>query len=814
MKRFSAGKLCLAASLTVLVSTPSLAQQTSSLELDNIVVTAQKREQSLQEVPMAVSTISEQQMLDMGVLRPSDLSIIVPNLNVTNPHAAGAPNFSMRGISVGNEFNYNQASPIGVYVDEVYLSARSTHGANLFDVERVEVLRGPQGTLYGRNTTGGAINFVTRAPSLEGGMSGYLIAGYGNRDRVMSEFALDATASEHLGIRIAGKYLRSDDFMENVNPNGKDGQGTDGFAGRLSIRYANDKADIILRGYVSNEEAGGTGVIALGALADDRNALTGACRCDANGGLPLTDRQFDSSTTGDVDIESRGASLTANFQMSDSFELTSITSWDSGHMAQPEFDWSGSPVDIGHGDWIARHEQVQQDMRVTYTFERGSFIVGGYYGWDETSVDNTYFFYNEITPIDALVALGVMPTTVFQNYDQVRKSLAFYAHGSFDITDKLTVTAGARWTDDKFSYKNGFAWMEVGIPAQVLEFYNGFNLVNTADHAILGPTLGPVAGLTLPQQNIPGPMPLGVAPDFANPLEDQDGSTSRVTGTIILDYKFNEEMMAYGSFSRGYRAGAFNGNGYLHPSQVSFVDPEVVDAWEVGFKSRFWNNRAQLNVSAFYYDYTNNQFQNIIGIVSFLENAGKSEIKGLEVEFAAVVTENLRININLGFQDATYKTLSLESGSAADGSLNGDTNGNGLIDLFLGEVGAPLPIVLDGNRMMNAPKWNLSFGADWTIFENDKGVLRLLPTAAYSSHQFFSPFNALAGNQKLEQKAYWVVNLQLVWEAESYQLRAWGRNIFDQTYLIYGIDIRSGFDVDYFVRAEPASYGFDIRFDF
>ena len=337
----------LLASTILLVEVPVFPQD---LSLEEIIVTAQKREQSQQDVPMAISTVSENRMAKTGVFRPADLVNIVPNLNVATPHASGAPNFSMRGISVSNEYGYNQASPIGVYVNEIYLAPRFTHGANLFDMERVEVLRGPQGTLYGRNTTGGAINFITRDPSLEGGNNGYITAGYGNRNRVNVEGAADGTINDNWGIRLAGKFTREDDYMENVNPNGSDGQGGRSLAGRLSIRYKDDSKDLVLRGYVADEEAGGTGVIAL--AAGDANALTGV---DNRAGL--TDRQFNSNRTEDVKINAKGLILQAKINVSDDVEITSITAWDKGYIDQPVFDWSASPVAFGWGE-LADREQA------------------------------------------------------------------------------------------------------------------------------------------------------------------------------------------------------------------------------------------------------------------------------------------------------------------------------------------------------------------------------------------------------------------------------------------------------------------------
>ena len=772
-----------------------LARAQENTGLDEIIVTAQKREQSLQDVPMAVSTIPAEQLEKSGVFRPTDLAVIVPNLNVTTPHVSGAPNFSMRGISVANEYGYNQASPIGIYVDEVYLASRFMHGANLYDMERVEALRGPQGTLYGRNTTGGAINFLTKKPELGEDLSGFVTAGFGNRDRKTLEGALNLGLSENLALRVAGKFEEVDDFMENVNPNGEDGQGGKSVAGRASMRYSNESVDVTLRAYTSNEDSGGTGVISLGSGPNGANQLSGINpRMHPDTGQPLTDRQFNSSRTEDVKLDADGINLTAKIGLGDNLELTSITSWDQGSIDQPMFDWSASPVAMGWGDWFTENEQLQQDLRLSWNYDRGNIIIGAYYGWDETIADNKFHFYEELAPLDLFVGLGVVPIVVNHYYEQERKSLAFYGHGSFEVNDKLTLTLGLRHTDDDFEYNNAQAYLTYNVPAMVVDL-DGDAPGSAGPGSVVSTVTDPdavnadgvhfLAGL--PNFIIPT-VPSGPLGALNGRFPDMVGSTSKVTGTAIIDYEVAQDVKLYGSFSRGYRAGTITGNGYLDESQIKFVDPEIVDAWEVGVKSRFADNRIQLNAAAFLYDYTDHQLTNIVGIVGFLENASGAEIKGFEAEMAALATDDLQVNLNIGYQDATYKDLQLQAGA-------------NLVDL-------------SGNQMMNAPKWNISAGLDWDIFHHEKGTLNFSPTASYTSHQYLSPFNELAGNERLQQDAYWLVNAQLAWEAENYTARLWTRNLTDKTYFVYGIDIRSGFDVDYFVRGEPRAYGADITFRF
>ena len=178
----------------------------ANVSVQEVVVTAQRREQSILKVPVAVTAVSGDALATKGVTNSAQLATVTPNLQVNSPYGDTQPNFSLRGVGVANEYNSNQVSPIGVYIDDVYIVSRTSQGMGLFDLDRVEVLRGPQGTLFGRNTTGGAINFITRQPSLDGS-NGYLEAGYGS----FNTFKLDAAAETTLddgqvGLRAAVNY--------------------------------------------------------------------------------------------------------------------------------------------------------------------------------------------------------------------------------------------------------------------------------------------------------------------------------------------------------------------------------------------------------------------------------------------------------------------------------------------------------------------------------------------------------------------------------------------------------------------------------
>lgn len=775
--------------------TPTLA---SAQALEEVIVTAQKRAQDMQDVPFAVSALSADDLNSMGVAKTDELAKIVPNLQINSAYGDTQPNFSLRGISVGNEYNSNQASPIGVYFDEVYIGARFAHGIQLFDLERVEVLRGPQGTLYGRNTTGGAVNFISRRPELEGN-NATLQVGYGNYNRLTVGAAGELTMSDTLGVRAALDYTEADGFVDNIYPGGTDTFSQDSVSGRIIARYAPaDELDIQLKLYASRNEPSNVSAIQVGrlpdgtTLPDGRNPMTGYSRADD--GLDFD--EVNQNRGREFVTEGNGASLHIRWDVSDNWTLSSITNWDDGFFHQNLQETDGSPVQWVELDWRTDYEQYGQDLRLQYHGnEQLELMLGLYYTADEYEAHNLYELYYGLPtlPVAAQLALldaGVTPIFVEQQFTQERESLAAYGHAVFHLTDQLSITAGLRWTDDTTEYNDGQAYAVID-PNGV---YGVGPLYDTTVPGGFFPAVVDVGGGHYVDAFSGKPLPASEALPHYDPdarLADQSEDESEITGTLKIAYHFSDEVLAFAGYSRGYRAGAFNGGGYFSQHQIEYAAPEYVDAWEAGLKSRFWDGRAQLNVTGFFYDYKDQQVQQVLGTVAFLRNAGDSEVKGLEFEASAQLHERLRVDANLGWMEAEYKELVLPAPNSGGVAMD-----------------------LGGNQLPSAPEWTLSTLVEWVAVQHEAGELLLRANASWRDDMWFSPFNELDGNQGLRQEDYWLLDAQLAWEGDGYRINLWGKNLADEEYLVYGLDLRAGFGFDYLMRGAPRTYGVEVQWDF
>ena len=425
MKNHKLSKLLLASVISSL-TVPTFAQQ-----LEEVVVTASKRAENLQDIPQAVTAFSSERLVELGIVETSDLMGAVPNIQVTSAYGRTQPNFSIRGISVANEFSAATASPVGVYVDEVYQSFRASHGQQLFDLESVEVLRGPQGTLYGRNTTGGAVNVNTIKPSLGEGASGFLNVRLGNYSYADFTGAVEATIiPDVLGVRLSGAVSEADGYVDNTLL-GTDHPQTSSTAGRLSALWRpSDKTDIHAKVYWAENDPRQDIAFGVGYLAGGANGT----------GVPLIAspdmESVASDTSGVYFTSSEGVSLTVEHEINDSWSFTGIFGYDEGEYQLSPFECDGSALDVCAIRYYSESESYNVDLRIDFTSERLRFIGGIYTGSDEIFTANEPDFFGFLQPL--LSSAGV-PDNYFNPSIAVGNSLSilplFAAVPGLDPTD-------------------------------------------------------------------------------------------------------------------------------------------------------------------------------------------------------------------------------------------------------------------------------------------------------------------------------------------------------------------------------------------
>lgn len=720
----------------------------------DIVVTALRRSERLQDVPVSVTALGSAALSQQRLQQVSDLAGSVPNLQASTVAGDGLPIFSLRGVSM-SDFSFNQQGPVATYFDEVYKGSFPLLGLGMFDLERVEVLRGPQGTLYGKNTTGGAINFISKRPGHDS--EAYLKLGYGNYNRYDADGAVQAGLGDTLAARIAFTFSRADGWFKNLMPGKPDGSAVRQYGIRASLLFEpNDKLDFILRLTTSLQNPIEYGVLGepVGSLGIGNGVyeMFGASSYFRTG---LGRREMEADNIGRHRHRTYGSSLTGNWHVAEALTVTSVTSYDYGRLRVID-EADGTPLRVLEADLKGRGKQFSQDLRLSSDFDGPfNFIFGAYYNieklWNETSAG----FYSDIDvngdgalTWEDCVDSGFAVSCIYRNnYKQVRKSAAVYTDMNYKLSDRLILRGGIRYTQDRGKV--------VGYRAQI-EGPDGVPIVNT----------------------IPGDDPF-----------DFDASTSArfkkgtITGKVGVDFKTADNDLIYASFSRGYRANAFNAQAYFSPAELNVAEPETVNAYELGFKSQFLDRAVTFNGAAFYYDYRDQQAISVNSVthIQTLINIPKSRILGAEFELTVRPVQALRINVGVGILDTKIK----------EGSLNGTS--------------------LRGNQLPNAPKLSASAGFDWDIVETSGGKLSWGVNGSFTSKQYFDLFNT----ERTAQKGYALVNSQLSYRFadDRYGVSLWGKNIFNKYYARYSLDL-SGNGFDYTHLADPRTYGisFDAKF--
>lgn len=862
MNRISMLKLALISAsvlpFAAVAQTPQTAEEVSSSGIADIIVTATKRNENLQDVPVAITAITTEQLSKQGVFSTADLNGSIPNLQVGSAYGETQPNFTVRGIGVGTEYNSNAASPVGIYVDEVYQSFRASHGQQLYDLEQIEVVRGPQGTLFGRNTTGGAISFITRKPKLKDA-NGYGKLGYGSFNRISAEGAVEVTPVEGVfGIRIAGNYVDSDSYVKNIFPvglvksnsnvpnniafgdqnTGISPGGHETWGVRGQIRFApSDAVDINFKAYVAQAYGGQDSPQNHGpSLTDDTISLANsafgffytplASTLFGNGfnltrflppaysarGRGLTDRQIEGNSIGTAETKTFGVVLNAKFELSDSVNLTSITGYDKTRYGLlPKIDCDGTPFNVCAIGYASLSKSFNQDLRLDFSTDRFKGIVGLYYGWDKIVTNNTPDFYGFLSDVNA--AIG-NPKTYFnpaglgreagmatalkakQDYTQERKSYAIYGEASYEITDTVKITAGLRYTKDKFAYLNALTTF--------FDDTGRARLYTVSDYA---------PGGVFSKYFIGDSAALDAS---IKPLNRRDGSNA-LTGRAIIDWKPSDDMLVYASYSRGYRGGTYNGLAFQNAPQVYFVKPETVDAFEVGFKSRFLDNRLQLNVSAFHYNYKGQQQQLLDpSSVTFLINLD-GKLNGLDAELIFAVTDNIRFNAGLGILDSKFN-----NGACPTAPINGTPP---QVGNCISTAGGKIDV--GGNPFPYASKVSGNLGVDWDVVKSDSGTFTIHADTSYQGRYFYDVFgsydfvgpqgssvNAAKGPLGGGQPGYWLVNGRVSYSTEHFSIAGYVKNLTNKLYYPNAINVEGSYGSDYRIRAAPRTFGVEVSAKF
>jgi iron complex outermembrane recepter protein len=742
-------------------------------ELTEIVVTAQRQSERLNDVPIAITAISADDLADRGVRQAGDITSSVPNMLLNSPYGPEAqPTFTLRGVTT-QDFSQNQSSPIAMYVDEVYKPVGAVQALPTFDLDRVEVLRGPQGTLYGKNATGGAVSFYSVNPSLTD-TSGFVTAGVGNfHDYSVRAAAGTPIITDVLGVRAAVMYETRDGWVNSVVPGVERLNGIDSYAGRLTF-LAKPMEDLTATLKLAVSRSGGTPYGAH-ALNNDPTVTgyTGNISWFDNGAKYAVHK----------DIRSDSASLKIEWAFAEHTSLTSITGFDFGRWYEKSDD-GGLPIEARLDDpntYFSTVNSFSEEIRLA-SRDTGAmgWLAGLYYGRESVHASVQFHFFDGYagsfaTP-DGTPLYGF---DEYNSFDQIKTSKAAFLNAHFDVAPTVTLRAGVRFTHDDISIDNFYA-LEGGLT---------------------GPSTGfaPDGGTTLWTQTIPYSTVVSYN-QFSSAYTPQAGvnptlgeNNNNVSFKAGADWKPADDLLLYGSFSQGYRGAAFNGQAFNAPAELNFAAPEKLNAYEVGMKSQWWNRRAEFNVAAFHYDYRNQQFLDAFALPGgagtgfHTVNAPKSRIDGAEFEARAQVTSDLQLRGGLGLLHTKYVELTLHG------------------------------VDLAGNRLIQAPNYDASAAIEWRFGRLDAGEFRLLLDGNLYGKQYFDAPNT----ERISQGFYAVANGRITFTSSSkpgFGAAAWIKNLTNREYLAYGLAQRDpdqgGEGFDYALVGEPRTFGLELTYRF
>jgi len=613
---------CFTAVTCLLTSTHALAQDSEELVLEEITVTARKRVENLQDLGLSVSALSKADLdirfdVDLNTLQNASPNLVIDDIQ-QGPGSPAA--MSIRGVGT-TDVEKNFDPTVGVVLDGVFIGVNSGMMLKAIDLQSVEVLRGPQGTLFGRNSIGGVINIIRSKPNFDG-FSGSAVIGAGNYDHLQADVFLNFTLSDKFAFRLGGAMRQNDGWFYNATLERDVGEMEYSIISPSFTWRPTENFEIYYRYDQTSQEQDANTL--LNMAQPDQFFCFYYYQCAKSVTVPQSGDRYTVLQNDDPPyqtfFDTKTHIINAAWDINNKYDMAFVFG-DFSTDEEVYQDWDATPETLYHTDRPATWNQTSYELRLNYTGDRFSYTAGLYY-WDaDYHIDLTNYigFYD--------IFFGFPPGTVgtqisSQSVTQTTKSSAIFVEGDYQLTDNWTLTIGGRYTKDKKTN----AYVDPLMPE--LEELGG--------------------------------------PD--NPFKE---SWDEFTPKLGIRYRVNEGLMFYGLYSKGFRAGGFSGRAGEYEAASIPYDPETVDNFELGMKSEWLNGRFRLNASIFHMDYKDKQEEGSVpishgtGQQTVVLNAASATIRGLEIDFNWLASKVFSLNGNLGLLDSKFDEW-VHSGTGTD----------------------------------------------------------------------------------------------------------------------------------------------------
>lgn len=759
-----------ATSVGILAATSAYAQSTNDgSNANDIIVTAQKRAQFINDVPLSITAASGETLIQRGISNTSDLAKIVPGLTA-QPSPFNTPVYTLRGVGF---YDSTLSAPptVAVYTDEVALPFSAMTRAASLDLERVEVLKGPQGTLFGQNTTGGAINYVAAKPTDQ--LAAGITASYGRFNAVDLQGYLSGPLGSNLKGRLSLRVVRSDDWQESYvrsDSNGStnelqgrlllDWQPTDRLNIAINVNGWIDKSDTQAAQRIDNQLSVPTNV-ELGAptLAYPLSPRNARAADWTNSIMPLKkdDYFFQGSVRGDLEL-------------SDDVTLTSITAYQR-YKTDAFQDFDGIALSIADIQSSGYINSFSQELRIAGSTSNLEWVVGGNYAKDRTYDELIYYYPNSTTGIVGPYYIGGSPSRHASK--QNVRTIAAFANIEYEILPDLRLQAGARYTENKRTFEG----CTYDIPGPNDQLAAAFEYLQEILRGAVTPI--PPGGCVTLDENI---MP-------ADPAVLGSLKEDNISWRAGINYRTGNSGLVYATISKGYKAGSFPTSATATTEQFKPVRQESLMAYEIGFKQPIAGNALQINAAAFYYDYKNKQLRGrikdpIFGPLDALVQIPKSRIKGVEVELISRPVEGLNLSV---------------AGSYIDTKIERFTgyNSAGIIQNFA------------GSEFPYSPKWTVVSDGEYR-FPVSSGLEAFVGASLTHNSRALASIGNVA---QLKLRPYSLIDVRAgVADIDGkWSFQLWGRNITNEYYWVNAMQSQDGF-VRY--AGKPVTYGALMSYHF